>query len=202
MKRELTMVLLGAALLVPVDVEAQRARGRAADADGRVEKLEPITRGGRVAPRARPARVRVRPGRVADRVVYSSHSRYRAPRYHRSGRIGRPYRDARIRVRFDWGLAPIVVRDRVYLDRRLNPGQLRRVLGHATVNEIRRAGRRAGLRGAPRGHWLDSRRHGRVLVVTMDRIDVAEFIDYDRDGWIDDAFFFRDARERRWIDRP
>lgn len=198
MKRELMSVLLGAALIVPVDAEAQRGRGRADDDNPRVQKLEPITTGGRVAPRGR---VAARAPYARNRVVYSSHSAYRVPRVYRSGRWDVGYRDTRIRVRLDYGRTPIFVRHRNRFDGRLSQGELRRVLGHETVRQIRQAGRRAGLRGAVRGHWVDARRHGLVLVVTMDRVDVAEFIDYDRDGWIDDSFFFRQDRGRRWIAR-
>ena len=196
MKRELMSVLFGAALLVPMDAEAQRGRGRAADDNPRVQKLEPITTGGRGAPRGR---VAARAPYARNRVVYSSNTRYRVPRFYRSGRFG--YRDSRIRVRLDYGRAPIFVRPRARLAGRLSQGELRRVLGHETVRRIRQSGRRAGLRGAIRGHWVDARRHGLVLVVTMDRVDVAEFIDYDRDGWIDDSYFFRHDRGRRWTDR-
>ncbi len=198
MKRELKSVLLGAALIVPVDAEAQRGRGRAADDNPRVEKLQPITTGGRVAPRGR---VAARAPYARDRVVYSSHSAYRVPRVYRSGRWNVGYRDTRIRGRLDYGRTPIFVRHRNRFDGRLNQGELRRVLGHETVRQVRQAGRRAGLRGPVRGHWVDARRHGLVLVVTMERVDVAEFIDYDRDGWIDDSFFFRHDRGRRWIAR-
>lgn len=198
MKRELMSVLIGAAILVPMDAEAQRGRGRAADDTGRVQKLESITTGGRVTPRGRFA---ARAPHSRNRVVYTSHSRVRGPGYYRGGRWNRGYRDSRIRVRFDYGRAPLFVRDRAWRGGRLSQGELRRVLGHDTVRRIRTAGRRAGLRGAVRGHWVDTRRHGLVLVVTMDRVDIAEFIDYDRDGWIDDSYFFRHHEGRRWIDR-
>lgn len=195
MKRELMSVLLGAAMLVPVDAEAQRGRGRGSDDAPRVQKLEPVRRGGRIAPRA----ARARPYTTRSRVVYRSREGY--PRAGRGTRVHGIYRDSWVRVRLDWGRAPrFPVRAR--LDRSLNPGELRHVLGHQTVNRIRRAGRRMGLRGAPRGHWVDSWRHGLVLIVTMDRVDLAEFFDYDRDGFIDDAYFFRHDRGRRWIGRP
>lgn len=198
MKREVMSVLLGAALLVPMDAEAQRGHGRDADTNPRVQKLEPITTGGRVAPRGR---VAARAPYDHRRVVYSSHSGYRAPRVYRPGRWDVGYRDTRFRVRFDIGRAPVFVRPRMGFDAQLDAGELRHYLGHETVREIRRAGRRAGLRGPLRGHWVDARRHGLVLVVTMDRVDVAEFIDYDRDGWIDDSYFFHHDRGGRWIAR-
>ena len=198
MKRELMSVLIGAAILVPMDVEAQRGRGGAANDEGRVQKLEPVTTGGRLAPRGR---VAARAPYARNRVVYSSHSAYRVPRFYRAGRWNRGYRADRIRVRLDYGRAPIFVRNRHRFDNRLNQGELRRVLGHATVDRLRRIGRRAGLRGAVRGHWVDTRRQGLILVVTMERVDLAEFIDYDRDGWIDDSYLFRHDRGRRWVDR-
>ncbi len=183
MKRELLSILLGAAFLAPAGADAQRPRARAADGGPRVERLEPITRGGRVAPRTRVARVRHAP--APSRIVYTSHAGYRAPLAYR------PYRDSRVRIRLEWGHAPLRLHERPYLDRSMSPGELRRLLGPHTVNRIRRAGRRSGLRGPVRGHWIDTWRHGLVLVVTMERTDLAEFIDYDRDGLIDDAFFFR-----------
>jgi len=215
-KRELVSVLIGAALVIPVDAEAQRGR-RAPGDDGpgdrrpRVEKLDPIRHGGRVgrrAPRSRPhtarvAYVRGGPVRYDQAVHRYDRAVHRYDRaVYRAGRIRRPFRDARIRIRLDWGRAPIHVRGRIHLDRRLNPGELRRVIGHRTVTRIRRAGRRAGLRGAPRGRWIETRRHGRILVVSMDRVDVAELVDYDGDGRIDDAFYLRHDRVRRWGVHP
>lgn len=175
MKRELMSVLLGAALLVPAStVDAQRGRG--GDRGPRVERLQPITVGGRMAVG----------GRVAGRVVY------------RSPVVYRPYRNPRVQVHAEWLRVPARFTVGHRFDRALNPGQLKKVIGHRTVNRIRNAGRRAGLRGAVRGHWIDSRRHGLVLVVTMGGVDVAEFIDYDRDGWFDDSFLFRLDRGGYW----
>ena len=199
MKREILSVLVGAALVVPMLAEAQRGQGRAQQGRPGVEKLAPITTGGRVGHRARPV---ARAPLHRDRVVYSSRPHYRGYGEYRVGGVWRPYRDARVRVRLDWGRAPLRYRVLHRMDQQLNPGELRHVLGHRMVNQIRRSGRRAGLRGAPRGYWVDSWRDGLVLVVTMDRVEVAEFIDYDRDGLIDDGYFFRDQRGRRWIARP
>lgn len=199
MKREILSVLMGAALIIPMEAEAQRGQNRAETGRAGVERLPPVTTGGRVGHRARPtARVPLH----RDRVVYDSRAHYRGYGEYGAGRVWRPYRDARIRVRFDWGRAPIRYRVLRRMDHQLNPGELRHVLGHQTVNQIRRAGRRSGLRGAPRGHWVDSWRDGLILVVTMDRVEVAEFVDYDYDGRIDDAYFFGDRRDRRWISRP
>lgn len=196
MKRELMSVLLGAAMLVPVDAEAQRGRGRG-NADGpRVQKLEPVRRGGRIDPRAARAR---RPHTARGRVVYRSGDGYARAR--RGTRVYGAYRDGWIRVRLDWRRAPrFPVRPRLHTH--INQGELRHVLGHRTVNRIRRAGRRMGLRGAPRGHWLETWRDGLVLIVSMEGVDLAEFIDYDRDGFIDDSYFLDHDHGRRWIGRP
>lgn len=195
MKRELMSVLLGAAMLVPVDAEAQRGRGRGNDDAPRVQRLEPVKRGGRIAPRA----ARARPYTTRSRVVYRSREGY--PRAGRGTRVYGAYRDGWVRVRLDWGRAPRFPA-RVRLHAHINPGELRHVLGHRTVNRIRRAGRRLGLRGAPRGHWVETRRDGLVLIVSMDGVDLAEFIDHDRDGFIDDSFFLSHDHGRRWIGRP
>lgn len=192
MKREMMSVLVGAVLLVPAEADAQRARHRGPDRGPRVAQPAPVTASGRLARCRAPAHARSFDCR--SRVVYSSHAG------HRAVLVMRPYRDARIRIRADWVRAPVRFSLGVRFDRGLNPGELRRMLGHRTVDRIRHAGRRAGLRGAPRGHWVDSRVHGLVLVVTMDRVDVAEFIDSDRDGFFDDSFLFR--HDRRWVGWP
>lgn len=199
MKRELMSVLLGAALLVPPSaVDAQRGRG--GDRGPRVERLEPITVSGRVAVGRRVAvagRVAGCPApahapavgcrrRAAARVVYRSPVTYR------------PYRSPRVQVYAEWIRVPARFTVGHRFDRALNPGQLKKVIGHRTVDRIHDLGHRAGLRGSARGHWIDSRRHGLVLVVTMDGVDVAEFIDYDRDGWFDDSFLFRLDRGGYW----
>lgn len=198
MKRELMSVLLGAALLIPAaEADAQRPRSRAADRSGRVERLAPITVGARVSSCRAPAHAPAHGCRGKDayggRVVYSGPVAYRSPR------VVRPYRDARVRIRADWVRASLRFSLGRRFDRMVHPAELRRLLGHRTVSRIRNAGHRAGLRGLPRGHWVDSRRHGLVLVVTMDRVDMAEFIDYDRDGWFDDAFLVRHEYGGRWV---
>ena len=192
MKRELTALLLGAALIVPADAEAQRAKGRVDDGP-RVLKVAPVRAPGRVTGGGPRADVRPRPR--ARRVVYTTHTAYRAPRLHR------PLRDRRVRVRLEWDRAPFHFRAPRFQGR-VGPGELRRILGPRTVSRVRRAGRRVGLRGAVRGYWIDSWRHGVVLVATMEGIDVAEFIDYDCDGRIDDAFFLRAQAARGWIGHP
>lgn len=195
MKRELLSVLIGAALIVPVDVEAQRGRKHVPERGPRVAGTAPAAASGRLARCPAPAHARSFECRPANRVVYSSRAGYRP------ATVYRPYRDARIRVRLDWGRSRLHFSTRPHMARAVGPAQLRRILGPQTVNRVRRAGRRLGLRGAPRGHWLESWRHGLVLVVTMDRVDIAEFVDYDRDGFVDDAFFLRHDG-RRWVSRP
>ncbi|MDH3271357.1 MAG: hypothetical protein OEN56_08505 [Gemmatimonadota bacterium] len=194
MKRELMSVLIGAALLVPADANAQRNRDRSNDRGERVQKLAPVTTGGRVAPRG--VRAGVRP-LYNGRVVYSAGRPGRGARY--NGRIVyRPHRAGFVTVRADWGRVRLHFDRRQRFDRRLGQGELRRLLGRETVDRLRWSGRRVGLRGSLRGHWVDTRRNGLVLVVTMDRVDIAEFIDFDRDGFIDDAFIFDHGQRRGW----
>lgn len=196
MKRELLSVLIGAALIVPADVEAQRGRKHVPQRGPRVVDATPAVASGRLNRCRAPAHARSFECRPANRVVYSSRAGYRPTT------VYRPYRDSRIRVRLAWGSGRLDFRARPHMAGTVGPAQLRRILGPQTVNRVRRAGRRLGLRGAPRGHWVESWRHGLVLVVTMDRVDIAEFVDYDRDGFVDDAFFFRHDGGRRWISRP
>jgi hypothetical protein len=88
----------------------------------------------------------------------------------------------------DWGYA---VRLRPYArgghPAFLNPGELRDLLGRRTIRDIRDAGRSVGFRGALRGHWVHGR-HETVLVVTMGGSDAAEFVDFNRDGFVDEAW--------------
>ena len=70
----------------------------------------------------------------------------------------------------------------------IGQGALRDMLGAATFHRIRERGRRAGLRGALRGHWLESRRLGAVLTLTMGGREVAELHDFDRDGLVDEVW--------------
>jgi hypothetical protein len=88
-------------------------------------------------------------------------------------------------------------------DRRgvLNQRQLRDVLGRRTVDRVRNEGRRLGLRGALRGRWHQAFRFGDVLVVTMGGVEVAEFADYDGDGFIDEVLVPRRVRGRRIASR-
>jgi hypothetical protein len=72
-------------------------------------------------------------------------------------------------------------------------------MGGHVVNRIRDHGRRMGLRGALHGEWVNGGRRGRVMVVHMDRVEVAELVDFDRDGVVDDVFLLRLGAERRWV---
>jgi len=185
MKRELILALTGLAMLMPIDAEAQRRdRGsdRARERNDRVERLEPVRAPGRVfraSPRHRNHR---------SRVVYTSRSR--SPRYS----VGHVWFRADIGdVRFRRG----------FFERRvtLTTNDLRDLLGRHTVRRVRDAAHRAGIHGAMRGRWVGERRGVRVLVVTVDGFEVAEFSDYDRDGFVDQVFLIGDRRPRRTVSR-
>ena len=194
MKRGMLMLTAGALLLVPIDADAQRARsrddGRIQNRNGRVERLEPVRAPSRVVDR----RVRYVPTRHVrngrSRVVYSSYGRY-----------GPRWRNA-FWVRADWGR-----RIRFHAighrnpNRVLNQARLRDVLGNRTVRRLEDAGRAMGLRGALRGHWVSGYGRGHILVISMDRVDIAEVIDFDRDGFVDDVFLIRGTRDDQVVSR-
>jgi hypothetical protein len=71
---------------------------------------------------------------------------------------------------------------------------LRDVVGKHTIRRVREHGHDAGLRGPVRGHWV-ARGHDDVLVLTMERQEVARLIDRDLDGRVD-VFLLRNFR--RW----
>lgn len=54
--------------------------------------------------------------------------------------------------------------------------------------------RRAGLRGTITGSWQAHRRYGAIVHVRMGGRAVAELIDYDGDGTVDDVFVPRFLR--------
>lgn len=180
MKRRTMMLLVGASVLMAADAEAQRARGQGGNGrverDGRVERLEPVRAPGRIAPRRVVRTQRYGP---TSRVVYTTRTRYDNRGWHRV-----PVRDFR-RVYF-----------RGYRDRRafLTQSELRHIIGKRGVDLVRDAGRDAGLRGSLRGHWVHERGRRSTLVVTMNRVDVAEFVDFDGDGYVDDLFLVGPAR--------
>ena len=178
MKRELMTVLIGAAILLPVDAEAQRNRARNGNRDNRSERVTqpaPVRANGRIAYRGRTTS-RALPPRT--RVIYSNRGGYIQ---HRQGNVW---------IRADWGRparwqAP---RYRARYDRELKQKDLRDILGKRTLDRVKDEARRAGVRGKMRGRWINARNDGLILVITVDRVAVAEFVDYDHDGRIDDAF--------------
>jgi hypothetical protein len=179
------ILLIGASLACTADADAQRARGRDGETDRardrRVERVDPVHTPDRAA---RPAsRTTTRDARA--RVVYSSGIRYRG---HARGAAW---------VKVDWGRiryrALPVRQRRAFLDQ----VELRRLLGDESVIRVRQAGRRVGLRGSLQGHWVVAGSRTNVLVVSIDRFDVAEFVDYEGDGFFDDAFFVGPAGEHR-----
>ncbi len=183
MKRELFMVLLGASILIPAEADAQRNRTRDRSREDRSGQPAPVQANGRIAyPAPRGGR---RAWDRGTRVVYSS----------RAGRA--PYRGRQLWVRADWGRIRMRAMSHRRDRRTLNQSDLRHVLGRHTVNRVKNNGRRTGLRGSLRGHWVNQRGQGRILIVTMGRVDVAEFIDFDRDGFVDDVFMIRNGRGRR-----
>lgn len=177
MKRELMCALVGASFLIPANTEAQRGRDRGP----RVHQPAPVVVSGRLSRCSPPSGARAFDCR--SRVVYTSGTRW-APR-----------RANAAWIRADWGrvrFAPIRYRH----DRFLNQGELRALVGQHTVTRIRKEGRSAGLRGALSGEWIRASRAGRVLVVTMDRVDVAELVDFDFDGIVDDVYLIRHGVDR------
>lgn len=197
MKRELILALSGAMLLVPAGAEAQRNRSRDANRD-RVERVEPVrtpaAERGRVQ-RLEPVRAngRINPYRTVRRIERAPRSRV----VYTSGRRDRFQRGGTVWVRANWG--------RVYMEpirftshqRELKQSDLRRILGKRTVDRIKDAGRDFGLRGSLRGHWVRGGA-GRTLIITMDRVDVAEVVDFNRDGFVDEVFLIHHGRALRW----
>jgi hypothetical protein len=178
MRRETMLALIGATMLLPTAVEAQRGRGHggppaAVAASGRLTGCHP-------AARARPFDCRAT-------VVYSSNARY-APR-----------RGGHVWVRAGWGPVRFGAIRYYRYDRYLNQSELRELIGLRTVHLIRDEGRRAGLRGALRGEWVHSQAYGRTLLVTMEGIDVAELVDFDQNGIVDEIFIVRPGRDRRVV---
>ena len=79
----------------------------------------------------------------------------------------------------------------------MNQHQLRDMLGRRALDRVHDAGRRAGLRGALSGHWENTRGRGEILVVSMGRVEVAEFVDFNGDGFVDEMFLVGNGRGRR-----
>jgi hypothetical protein len=178
MKGKLMLVLMGAAFLMPQESTAQRVRDRVRTGT----RAAPITVSGRLSGCRAPAGARAFD--CSRRVVYSSFRRSSASRGNRA-RAGSDWSRTRLSFRGN-NRAPS-----------LNQRQLRDVLGKRTVDRVRAAGRSVGLRGSLHGQWERERRGSATLVILMNRVKVAEFIDYNRDGRIDDVFVIGNA-EHRW----
>ena len=127
------------------------------------------------------ARVEYRDGRIGVAVAIGDlPQRVYAPRV----------REARW-VEADWRPEPVVARPgRSHWAREsLNRGELNRILGNRTVNDIARHGRAMGARGALRGQWYQEGRRAAVLEVTVGGFLVAEAWDHGGDGWVDRVYF-------------
>ncbi|MHB1192702.1 MAG: hypothetical protein ACYC6F_06610 [Longimicrobiales bacterium] len=108
------------------------------------------------------------------------------------------YRNGQLGVAVAIGNLPY----RVYAPRvrgSLNRGELNRILGNRTVNDIARNGRAMGARGAMRGQWYGAGRGSAVLEVTLGGFPVAEAWDYGGDGYVDRVVFAEASR--RWRPR-
>ena len=179
MKRILWVVLMGTSFLFPIEAEAQRGRVRNAPTSGQIAPASARLSSCRAPSGGRPYVCR---NDVHTNVVY---------RYSGNGRN----RVRRAWVVAKWGrihIYPVRYRSR---SREIGQRQLRDMLGTATVRRLRDVGRRAGLRGPVRGRWTESRRSGAVLTLTMNRHEVARFLDYDRDGLVDEVLLHN---VRRW----
>lgn len=181
MRRKLWVVLVGTSLLIPIEANAQRGQNRGRTSVQRVPAVS-----GRLAECRPPAGAR--PFDCSARIVYSS----RAYGSNRPGVVWARTDWGRVRIRTDfrrgrWGV--------------LNQRQLRDVLGRRTLDRVRDVGRKSGLRGSLRGRWHQAGRSGDVLVVTMGGREVAEFVDYNRDGFVDEVLVPRNVRGRRVASR-
>ena len=81
----------------------------------------------------------------------------------------------------------------------LKKRDLRDLLGRHTVRRINNAANRAGIHGSMRGRWVGQRGGMRVLIVTVDGFEVAEFSDFDRDGFVDQVYLIGERRPRRTV---
>lgn len=177
MNRTIWLTLIGVSILIPIEADAQRVRPR----------NQPIQR--TVAPTtARLANCRAPTG---GRAYTCRNARYDNVVYRYSGNRGRQARRAWIAPA--WGRAPIYLSRRDLRRDRIGNRQLRELLGPATVRRVRNHGRRVGLEGAVRGHWLQRRRAAPTLVLTMRNQEIARLVDYDRDGLVDE-FLLRNFR--------
>lgn len=174
MKRILSMVLVGASFLIPSSADAQR---------GRVDHARVLRANtARLAACRAPGNGRAYVCRAASNVVY---------RY--AGGARRPI--VRDWVVVDWrNVRMVPVRFR-RSDGMITQPMLREMLGVTTVRRLRDRGHRFGLRGPLRGVWHESWRYGSVLTVFMDGRELAELVDWNSDGWVDQVLM-RDVRFR------
>ena len=180
MKRKLWVVLVGTSFLIPIQADAQRARSRRVPVTRHVDAWA----SGRLASCRAPSGGRAYVCRADTRrnVVY---------RYSGTGRA----RSSRNWVLAEWGDMHMHLAGRFTRSGSISQGRLRHMLGAATVRRVRDLGRRAGLRGSLHGHWVESRRLGAVLTLSIGDQEVAQFLDYDRDGLVDDVLL---RNFRRW----
>lgn len=182
MKRRLWVVLVGTSFLIPIQADAQRARSRGV----------PVTRhvnaraSGRLTSCRAPSggRAYVCRGDTRRNVVY---------RYSGTGRT-------RTRLRWvlaEWGNMHMHMRlaGRSTRAGSISQSRLKDMLGARTVRRVRDLGRRAGLRGSLHGHWVENRRLGAVLTLSIGDREVAQFLDFDRDGSVDEVLL---RNFRRW----
>ncbi len=135
------------------------------------------------------ARVEYRDGRIGVAVAIGDlPQRVYAPRV----------RDVRW-VEASWHPGPMEVRPvaRHWARESLNRGEMNRILGARTVNDIARHGRAMGARGAMRGQWYQAGRRSAVLEVTVGGLPVAEAWDQGGDGYVDRVYFAEPPRHYR-----
>ena len=172
MKRIVSMVVIAASLSMADAATAQRGRSDH-------PRVLPATTARLEHCRA-PGHGRAYVCRTASNVVY---------RY--SGGVRRPI--VREWIVVEWEqlrMHPVRVHRR---DGRIGEPMLRDMLGRAAVSRIRERGHRWGLRGPLRGDWHESVRYGAILTLEMEGREIAELLDFDRDGWVDQVLL-RDLR--------
>ena len=197
MKRTMALALMGASLMMPMNAEAQRSRARGNNprVEGRVERPTRTVEAGR-RPAATPGTGRLvscRAPRDARAFTCAPDRRtvYRSSSYLRSGRNRYVWVDAR------WARMTMRLPLRRGPRAEIGQGRLRELIGRRAVDQIRAHGRAMGLRGSLRGHWQLGRRFDDVLVLTMSGREVAQLVDYDRDGFVDDVLLREFARGYR-----
>ena len=172
------IVVIGAALLMPTQLEAQPRNGTRSGVH--VELSFGNGPAGRsYARHCRPGR---RGNRFNCRIPRRGYVAYNLNR-----------RDRRW-VQAEWGDIHLYSPDTRYGSVRLGERGLREILDRRTLSRVRRVGRRAGLRGPITGRWSEHRRSGAVLEMRMQGRPLVEVHDYDGDGYVDDVFVARFLR--------